>query len=367
MTEISDNQTIETTTPADKKSVSHYGKKIFWFCFRIALAVGIIYFLVHGEAGKILHDLKKFDYRWLLPAFFFYYIHFMFGAWRWYKLTTVLNINISLRDAIFLSMKAFFFSLVIPGGAIGGDLAKIGFLAAQAQKGTKVEGAFTVLMDRIVGMVSLFALTIVVVLISIPLLMQVEADQLYDMLGLQHSPDVIRTFKYCAIAGLILMCLAGICACAIMFMHRFVRKLPLVDPIWKWCDTHSHGSVSRMTSAIDLYRDKLGLLANLILTSTIFIHLNLVLIVYCITRGLGVTVKPLALLCSVTLGNIAGLLPFTPSGIGFRDYTIIKVLEVGGAPMDAAKSAALLFTALIIVANISAGIFYILDMKKKVE
>ena len=54
-------------------------------------------------------------------------------------------------------MQGYFFSLVIPGGAIGGDVAKMGLLARRSQPGSRAEGVFTVVMDRVIGMIALFA------------------------------------------------------------------------------------------------------------------------------------------------------------------------------------------------------------------
>lgn len=357
---------MTVTEQKTTKSARETGKKIFWFIFRIALAVGIITFLIHNKIGQIAENLKDFNYWWLLPAFGGYYIHFLIGSWRWWKLTQVLDYKLSYWEALNLTMKAFFFSLVIPGGAIGGDLAKVGFLTSRSEKGKKVEGAFTILMDRITGMLALFALAIVVTIVSIPLLMEVNTPEIYKMCGLEDCPDVIRTFKYIAIAGIIGLCLSGIMACVVLFMHRQLEKIPLIKKLFNWIDSHSHGTVSRMEAAIDLYRDKLGLLSGMVVLSLFFIHLNMVFIVFCLCKGLGMCLaKPLSLLSAVILGNITGLIPFTPSGIGFRDYTIIKLLEVGGAHLDKAQSAAILFTALIITANISGGLFYIFCSKKK--
>jgi uncharacterized protein (TIRG00374 family) len=343
----------------------HPLKKLFWFCARILLAAGIIVILIHGNSERIFDNLKHFDYRWLIPAFVCYYIHFMVGAWRWYKLTSVLDIDLSLRDAIFLSMKAFFFSLVIPGGAIGGDVAKIGFLSAHVKKGSKIEGAFTIIMDRTVGMISMFSFTIVVTLLSIPLLLQVNAENLYHLAGLDNCPELISTFRYCMIAGILLFCASGLVACFVMFMHAKLQKISFIDRLWKWIDARTHGSVSRMTTAIDLYRNKPLLLLQQVIVSMVFINLNLTLIVYFLIRGLGSTVQTLPLFASVSLGNLAGLIPLTPGGIGFRDYTIMKLLETGGMDLGMAKSVALMFTALIVLGNISGGIFFILDGRKK--
>ena len=138
---------------------------------------------MRGNADKIAENFKHFDYRWIVPAFILYVFHMFVCGWRWYMLLKVLKFKIKLWEAICLTFKAYFCSLVIPGGAIGGDLAKIGFISVRAPKGTKVEGVFTILIDRITGMLALFITAIVLTLMSIPLLMNVDMPELYKWLS----------------------------------------------------------------------------------------------------------------------------------------------------------------------------------------
>lgn len=350
---------------AASKSIGGKLKALFWFFLRIALAVGIIAFLVQHKYELVLRNLRHFDFIWLVPAVLCYFLHFAVGSWRWCLLARVLNFRLSQWEALVLTMKAFFFSLVIPGGSIGGDFAKAGFLATRAEKGTKVEGTFTILIDRIVGMVALFALAIVVTLLSIPLLMHIDAPELYAMLHLHNSPEVIRNGKIAGIVAILLLCSSGLVACVVMFMHRQLEKLPLVGTLMRWGDVKSHGALSRCTAAIDLYRSKKKLLLGMTLVSVVFIHFNMVLIGYFLIRGLQIDgIGVLTVITAITLGNIAGLVPLTPAGIGFRDYMVIKILESGGAAVDKAEAAAILFTALIITCNMVGGIFFIIDSRR---
>ncbi|MDD3118349.1 MAG: lysylphosphatidylglycerol synthase transmembrane domain-containing protein [Victivallales bacterium] len=349
---------------ANNGSRRQYAPKVVWYIFQLALGAGLIYYLFHDKMSDIIHNLDHFRFIWLVPAVCLYYLLLFVGAWRWYLLARVLNFRLTLWDAVSLTMKAFFCSLVIPGGAIGGDLVKIGFLAGHAAKGTKVEGAFTVLMDRIVGMIALFVLAIILTLVSIPLLMSINAPELYAMCGLSHDPQLIYRGKCLLIVGILALCLAGLAACFVMFMHRQLEKIPLIRWGINLANRISHGSFARTTAAIDIYRHNPRLVFNTVIISVFLVHLNLVAVVFCLAMGLGVKiVKPLALVTGVILGNIAGLIPFTPSGVGFRDYTIIKFVEACGATGTQAGATALFFTSLIIFANISCGIFFLLGRR----
>ncbi len=343
-----------------------HGKKLCLYVFQLMFGGGLIYFLFHDKVPVIVDCLSHFNFSWLLLAIFLYYLHLFVGAWRWYMLARVLKFKLTLWEAICLTMKAFFFSLVIPGGAIGGDLAKVAFLSKRATKGTKVEGAFTILMDRIIGMIALFALAILLTIIATPIIMSIDAPELYEMCRISNRPELIFRCKCAVIAGVLFLCLAGLASCFVMFMHRQLEKLMVVRWGINLLNRFSHGAFARMTAAIDLYRSAPGMLFNMVMISVFLVHLNLVIVVFCLMKGLGVDiVKPLAMVTGVILGNIAGLIPFTISGVGLRDYTIVKFMEASGAAMGQANTTAVLFTSLIIFANISCGVFFFLEKKRK--
>ena len=136
--------------PALKKSVG--------FTLKLLIAAGIVIFLVRRNREGIGNGLRNFDCRYLIPALFFYMAHIVFCAWRWRELAKILGVRLRPVEALSLTFQGFFFSLVIPAGAIGGDVVKMGAVTRRSAHGVKVEGAFTVLMDRIVGMIALFVL-----------------------------------------------------------------------------------------------------------------------------------------------------------------------------------------------------------------
>jgi len=328
--------------------------KILMLLLKLSLAAVIIGWMIYKHHTTFVDSLKDFNYWWLIPACSCYIFHMWICSWRWYKLAEVLKIKISLLEATALTMKGYFFSLVIPGGAVGGDVAKIGFLTTRAEKGTKAEGIFSVLMDRIVGMVALFSLAIVVIIMAIPILMRVETDLI----------KINDTMRILGIIGLLLLCAAGLIAMLAIFFHRTLVKIPLVAWLMRQADKRAHGMVGRLTAAIDTYRASWKLLSWLTLVSIFLVHLNIVLVVYFIIKGLGIDVTSgLAVIAAVTIGNIAGLIPLTPSGTGIRDVTVSVILIAGG--VSSSPTIPLMLTAMILFFDIAAGIFFIFDPDKR--
>ena len=125
---------------------------------KTGLAVAIIWWLISKHYDTFVDNLSNINYWWIIPAALAHVSHMFVCSWRWYKLALVLGIEITFTEAVALTMKGYFFSLVIPGGAIGGDVAKIGFLNKHTAEDAKAEGVFSILMDRMTGMAAMFSL-----------------------------------------------------------------------------------------------------------------------------------------------------------------------------------------------------------------
>ena len=95
-------------------------KKFFWFFVKLAIAGGIVAYLAFKNPTEIIDGFRSFNYIWLVPALLFYLLHMLVCAWRWHRLTRILGVRLSGFEALSLTMQGYFFSLVIPGGAIGG-------------------------------------------------------------------------------------------------------------------------------------------------------------------------------------------------------------------------------------------------------
>ena len=326
-------------------------KKFFWFFVKLVIAGGIVAILVLRNPSEILAGFKSFHYVWLAPALVTYLAHMLVCAWRWHGLTRLLGVRLSGFEALSLTMQGYFFSLVIPGGAIGGDVVKMGVLSQRSRPGAKVEGAFTILMDRIVGMIALFVLALAILLPAVPLLMRISV------------PDVplSSNLKKLLIIGLALLCLAGLAASCVIFLHRRIEKVPLFGRLMQWGDRISDGMVSRMTAATDIYKNSWPALVRYVLISVFFVHLMTVLAFGFLLAGLGVEIPVFTLIVAVTVGNIVGLIPIFPSGIGGRDVVTITILAAGGVLAGEAKTGQLLYTAIMLFFNLCGGVFFILD------
>lgn len=331
-------------------------KTILSFLLKTGLSVGIIWWLIHSRSNEFKQiNFSTLNYWWFAPAIIAYIFHMFVCSWRWYKLALVLNIKITFIEAIALTMKGYFFSLVIPGGAIGGDIAKIGFLNQHTAKGAKAEGAFSILMDRMTGMAAMFSLALIVILFSIPILMKIQ-------MRIFVLSDSIRIL---GILGLIAMCLAGLGTMTCLFFHRFFEKIKPIGWFMQMGDKYGHGIVSRFTKVLDTYRNSWKLLVEMCLMSVIFVHLNIVFIVYLIMKSLGMSgFNPLDIVTAVTVGNLAGLLP-SNGGLGWRDATLNAILEAASIPNGVIIAVG--FSAILVSCHLLAGLFFVINFSKKTD
>ena len=330
-------------------------KKTILFILKLGIVAGVVYLLVLRNPQEIVSCFRSFDLKWLVPAFGIYVFHMLICAWRWFRLTHVLQVKLGIWEAVSLSLPGYFFSLVIPGGAIGGDVVKMGVLAKRTPTGAKMEGAFTILMDRIIGMIALFLLALILLFPA------------YGLLCLIPIPGVTDSARWCWLPATVIgaVCCSGLAASTVIFFHRRVEKFAPVGFLMKKADERTHGMVSRMTAAADVYRRSWCELCKLVLLSIVGVHLMTVVPLGCILYGLNVEFSPLVLVTAVTVGNIVGLIPIFPSGVGGRDVTIIGILTAGGIAAPDARTAQLLYTLIVLSANLIGGIFFLFDPGRK--
>ena len=326
-------------------------KKPIFFTLKLALAALIVWYLLLRDTAGLAASLKDFDPRYLAGAAVCYALHYAVCAWRWRRLAVMLNIPLGAFEAFSLTMQGMFFSLVIPGGAIGGDVVKMAVISKRTISGRKTEGAFTVLMDRIIGMIALFLLVLVIVPFSISLLMNCSIPQL-------PLSDGVKALGIC---GIVAVAVSGLAASCVIFFHKSVHKVALFDRMLSFADRISNGTVSRMETAADVYANSPGKLAVLTAASIFGVHLMTVCPLLFLLAGLGVELPLFSVITAVTLGNVAGLLPFFPSGVGIRDLVTVTILVSAGIPEFDAKTAQLLYTAIIIIFNLAGGLFFIFD------
>jgi glycosyltransferase 2 family protein len=323
-------------------------KSLIFFVLRIAIAGGIVYWLISVHYDEFVKVMNHIDLKWLIVAAFFNLIVYLASALRWLLLLKIQKIPITFFEAFSLTMQGTFFSLVIPGGSLGGDLVKTGFLLSRTPKGRRLEATSTIFMDRFLGMFGQFSIGIIMTCLCIPL---------------------IRRLDYAVEATILLIIMIsiiGLLAGIAIINHRKLEKIRFYSWMVGVGNKLTKGYVDRIAEILDVYRDAHKILYKCIFIGAVFIQLNMALILFFISKGIHsatIAVKPLIL--GVSLGNTAGLLPITPSGIGTRDLVVKSILTAGGFSQGDSVAVPLLFSAFLILFSVFGGLFFIFKKSKK--
>ncbi|MBR6240795.1 MAG: flippase-like domain-containing protein [Lentisphaeria bacterium] len=296
------------------------------YALKIGVTAAIVAVLVHTSRKHGTFegfDFRSLNWAWLAAAFVLYIVHLFVNAWRWRLLLAYRAIPCSLFSAFSLTTQSFFFSLVMPGGAIGGDVIRAGFLAYRVPKGQKFDGVFTILMDRFTGMIGIF----LTAFLALP----------FSWRYLQDAEPRAKLLTYVLLAG----SAAGLAVAAAVLMHRTLEKLA----VFRWgeslADRLSRGFFSRMLEALDSYRDAKKELVLCVLASIAGVNFVLGLCFYCVclafTPGLAPLFAPI----------VAAILGAALAGVQDCDVSAL-------APT-------LVMTAVIIAGGLFGGFFFLFD------
>ena len=148
-----------------------------------------------------------------------------------------------------------------------------------------------------------------------------------------------------------------------MFCWRSFEKVRLFYTVFRWIDRHSGNLISRLENAVDAYRDHWLEFLLLVLFSVVFVHLGTVFCFGFLLTSFGMEFDFITVATAVTVGNIAGIIPLFPGGIGARDVTVLAVLGAAGMP-DCAE-AQFMFTVLAVFFSLTGGLFFIFDPGRK--
>lgn len=331
----------------NQTGIAHKLKSLLWLFVKIAVAAGIFTWLIMSHYTEFIHVVINMDFTWLIFAFFLYAATQIAQGFRWYWLLKIQKIHVTFWEAISLTMQGIFFSLVIPGGAMGGDLVRTGFLISRTEKGKKLAATSTVFMDRFFGMFGQFSIGIIMTIICY--------NEIKNMDRIMQSVIML----------IFIVSIIGIGAGCLILWHKKLEKFKIFSSLMKTGDKITKGFVSSSSEIIDIYNKypKTMIYCTLI---GVFVQIAMGVCLALVSIGIHSQhffFKPE--IFAITYGNTAGLLPITPAGLGTRDTVIKSILSAGGYQIGNAIAIPLLLSTIILAFSILCGIFFVIDKKFK--
>lgn len=266
------------------------------------------------------------------------------AAWRWKILLHVQGIDISLATAFRLTLIGVFFSNIIPG-SVSGDLIKSAFIAGYTET-HKAEAILTIAVDRIVGLMGLF----IVAMLSASLLIAFYPDAVLGSSALMMALGAIC-------AGGIALALGT----AMILSRRWWMEFRPAKAILNFAERHTPRKIAelagRIVAALDLYKKQpSAAIKTLALSSAI--HTLLASMNFLLGKAFHETaMTPLQYIVSTQIGNVTGLFPLTPGGIGIRDAVTATFMKIFQATPEEAMALIPVAYSLTMVAWALVGAF----------
>jgi uncharacterized protein (TIRG00374 family) len=287
---------------------------------------------------QVWSNVRTMDPVWIAAGLACFTPVLLIVSWRWRMLLGVHGVHLSYWRIFELTMISQFFS-AMGIGTTGGDVIKI-FYAARAVPQRQAAVAFTVIVDRVIGMV---ALLLFGVALSIPNL---------GLLLSQHETRVATaTFYLFALVGVTASLLAciGPFVVKVQTLRSLVKKLPLIHRGASLFMVYEHTARAFGTNFLALA----GSLPS---------HVCGTLMGYCVLRAMHLQPAPdfLAACGIIAIVNMLIALPVSVAGLGVRESLYIMFLALLGVDRDHAFAFSITCFALNLLWSLAGGPFYFL-------
>ena len=304
---------------------------------RALVSITLIAYLVRRINWTQLWTIARtMDVGWLLAGFLCFLPVLLIVSWRWRLLLTVHDVFLPFRKVFEINMIGQFFSAFLLGTS-GGDVFKI-FYAARAVPQSKPAVAFTVVIDRVIGMVALLLFGVALSVTQLPLLLSQTPTRL--------ATGSFYIFALVAVAVSILATFGPL-----LLRHRplrsFLKKIPFIQrfvPLFSAYEKAAHAiGVNLVALVVSLPS-----------------HVSVLAMGYCIMRAMHLT-PPLLPFCSILIMvNMLIALPISIAGVGFREGLFVLFFRLLHIDRDHAFTFSLTFFITNLFWSLIGGAFYFL-------
>ncbi len=306
-------------------------KKYLGIIVRTLVSVGLLVYLFHSivqeqGAAALWTAARSIQPGWFVAAILFNGICCALGVWRWQMILRALGLELKLARVNSIYFVGLFFN-AFTFGSTGGDVIKAWYVASETHH-QKTEAVTTVVLDRLIGLLALFALALGGLAFGY--------GRVFDDPRLRPVGWVMLAF----IAGTIAASLLGL----------WVRKLPAtaqrVLDAYRVCATHP------------------GLVVQTALLS-VGVHVANILTFLCVGIGLGISAAGVAdyfvyLPIIIAISSI----PVTISGFGVREALFALLFSKAGVAASTAVALSLLGYFAKLFWSVVGGFFFLTHRKE---
>jgi len=280
---------------------------------QVLVSALVITWLAHiVDWRQVWSNVRTMDIAWITAGLLCFTPVLIVVSWRWRMLLSVHGVHLRFWRILELTMIGQFFS-AIGVGTTGGDVIKI-FYAARAVPQRRAAVAFTIIVDRVIGLI---ALLIFGVLISIP--------NLALLTSRPETKAATATFYFFALGGVSVAILASVgpFVMKIQTLRNLVKKLPLVH----------RGASLFMAYEHTARAFGINLLA---LVGSIPSHICITLMGFCVLEAMHLQPQPdfFTSCAIIAMVNMLIALPVSLAGLGVRETLYIMFFALLGIDKD---------------------------------
>ncbi len=177
-------------------------KKVLLTTAQVAVTIALLYFVFRDPAkrAQMATALQLANYWWIALGVLTYFMVEVAAAIRWQVLLRVQGIRLSNLRVGGLFLIGMFYNMFMPGGT-GGDIIK-SYLLLKETPDNKAGALLAVLIDRVIGLVALIAITGVLVVLRYDWLAQLpETRQLLYVLFIVLGSSVLALVTSFIVSG----------------------------------------------------------------------------------------------------------------------------------------------------------------------
>ena len=298
---------------------------------RLAVAIGLTAYVVwKAHPQSVLDAARGASLWWLAGAVALVLVDRAVNAWRWIELLAALSPG--SRPPFPTVLRIFFVSTFVgsflPG--VGGDVYRAYSLSTYDVRLS--ESAASVLMDRVLGVLSMVLLSAA----ALTMAPQVPRDS-------WAGASLVAAGAGCAVAA------------AVVFSARAAAIIPAVASRIPW--PRLQRIASTLTDAVRRYASHHGELVR-VLGASVLVQVLRVLQAFCLGRAIGMDIGLGAYFVFIPIAVLMMQLPITVSGLGVAQGAFVWLFGAAGVPAAAATALSLLFIALGVLGNLPGAVLY---------
>lgn len=261
-------------------------------------------FVLEGEFAwqpGMPRAFSDLDARGVLSAFGFLVLSTLICATRWWRLLGVAGCETSFSSSLRLTYVGLFFNLVVPG-LTGGDLMR-GVLAVREHPGKRADALMSVVVDRMIGVLTLIAMAAAVIFAT--------GERLNDL----RLP-----------VSLILL---GIGAGLAAFLNPSVRRVTRFDALVSRLPQAER--LQKLDAAAKVYASR-PLEIGIAIALSVCNHLANTAAALGIARAFGSDITFLEMLSVASVANTLSSVPIAPGGWGVGEAIYGTLFKMLGRP-----------------------------------